>query len=231
MSVGRLLVIAAHADDDVLGCGATLARRVREGWDVRVAIMGEGISARYARERIRDADVVAEAAARNEDGRRACALLGVHDMRIHDLPCCRFDSIDLIDLTKMVEAEIVEFRPDVLLTHWGEDANVDHQQLFRAILPATRPGSRSDVAEIYSFEVLSSTEWGFHAAFRPDTYVVVEEVDVEQKVAAMRAYPGELRPFPHPRSEEGIRHLAATRGSQVGVPRAEAFQLLRRVVR
>lgn len=231
MSAGRLLVVAAHADDEVLGCGATLARRVREGWDVRVAIIGEGISARYGRERIRDADVLAEAAARNEDGRRACALLGVHDVRIHDLPCCRFDSLDLIDLTKMVEAEIVEFRPDVLMTHWGEDANVDHQQLFRAVVPATRPGSPSDVAEIYAFEVLSSTEWAFHKAFRPDTYVAVEEPDLERKVAALKAYPGELRSFPHPRSEDGIRHLAAVRGSQVGVPRAEAFQLLRRIVR
>ncbi len=226
----RMLVLAAHPDDEVLGCGGTMARAVRRGDDVRIVILGEGITSRFERREEadpRELDRLRDAA------RRAAEALGVGPPRMHGLPDNRFDTVPLLDVVKLVEREVREFRPDVVYTQHGGDLNIDHAVTFRATLVATRPTDDCPVRTVYAYEVASSSEWAFgqfSPEFRPQTFVDVAET-LESKLAAMRAYESEDRRFPHPRSAEALRAAAVRCGSQVGLKAAEAFAVVRDVHR
>jgi LmbE family N-acetylglucosaminyl deacetylase len=218
-------VIAAHPDDEVLGCGATIARLSRDV-EVRILILGEGHSSRFV---ARD-DAPAEGFARlRSDAQRAADIVGAASIEFAGLPDNRFDSIALLDVIKPIEMWLSQVRPSVLYTHHPGDLNIDHSVTFRAAMTATRPMSGETVRDIYAFEVGSSTEWSFQRVspvFRPNVFVDVTDV-IERKVEAMRAYTSEARPFPHPRSPEGIRATAQRWGSVVGTAFAEAFELIR----
>jgi LmbE family N-acetylglucosaminyl deacetylase len=221
-----ILVIAAHPDDEVLGCGGTIARE-SERQEVRIAILGEGVSSRHARR----SDALAADLTRLACAARAAAgELGARSVDFGQLPDNRFDELPLLDVVKRVEQWIEAYRPDVIYTHHPGDLNVDHGITFRAVLTATRPGASSHlVREILAFEVPSSTEWAFErigSAFRPTVFVdIAGTLDV--KIAAMARYRTEVRPAPHPRSPEKIRALAEYRGSASGMVSAEAFELIR----
>lgn len=221
-----VLVVAAHPDDEVLGCGATMAKLAARGEDVDVLILGEGATARAADRVDGDRGLVDQL---QEDSRRAADVLGVRDVVGEGLPDNRFDSVDLLDVVKRVEAQIERRRPTVVYTQHGGDVNIDHQVTFKAVLAATRPVPGHPVREVLAFEVGSSTEWAFGAfapAFHP---TVFEDVTgwVDAKVAAMRCYGSELRAFPHPRSPEALSAAATRWGSAVGVAAAEAFAPVR----
>jgi LmbE family N-acetylglucosaminyl deacetylase len=221
-----ILVIAAHPDDEVLGCGGTIARESGRQ-EVRIAILGEGASSRHARR----SDAPAADLNRLACGARAAAgALGARSVDFGQLPDNRFDELPLLDVVKRVERWIDAYRPDVIYTHHPGDLNVDHGITFRAVLTATRPGASSHlVREILAFEVPSSTEWAFERIdppFRPTVFVdIAGTLDV--KIAAMARYETEMRPAPHPRSPEKIRALAEYRGSASGMMSAEAFELIR----
>ncbi len=223
----RVLIVAAHPDDEVLGCGGTVARLVREGWEAFTLILGEGITSRdTVRRREEREEEIAEL---KVCVRQANEILGVKEVFTFDFPDNRFDSPDLLDLVKTVERVKREVNPSVIFTHSGADLNVDHTLTHRAVLTATRPQPGESVREIYSFEVLSSTEWSFPHSFRPDTYFDISTT-LELKKEALRQYLSELREFPHPRSLEGVEVKARQRGMEVGLEYAEAFELVRRVV-
>lgn len=222
------LVIAAHPDDEVLGCGATMARRAEEGEDVHVVILGEGSTSRSATRDDADPSAVDELVLA---GRRAADCLGVSTLRHVGLPDNRFDQLDLLDIVKSIEEIIAEVRPELVLTHHPSDLNVDHQLAFRATLTATRPMPGRQIAEVLSFEVLSSSEWTFGMigpAFRPTVFVDVVST-IDKKILACEAYGSEMRPYPHPRSPECVRGLAALRGASVGLVAAEAFEMVRAI--
>jgi LmbE family N-acetylglucosaminyl deacetylase len=222
----RVLVVAAHPDDEVLGCGATIARLTREGHEVYLAILGEGSTARHA---TREAGDPADLKALHECSRRVAALLGAKDLFLHGLPDNRFDTVALLDIVKIVEALIERLQPRVVYTHHGGDLNIDHAITSRAVLTATRPIPGSPVRELLMFEVPSSTEWAFqrHApVFHPTVFTDVRDT-IETKVQAVALYEGEARAFPHPRSAEALRAIARRWGSAVGVDAAEAFELVR----
>jgi len=224
----RVLVVAAHPDDEVLGCGATMARLAREGHEVFIAILGEGFNARHASSETPDAGAVQRL---RDECRRVATLLGAKDLFLHALPDNRFDTVSLLDVVKVVEAVIDRVRPRVVYTHHGGDLNVDHAICSRAVLPATRPLPDGPVAEVMMFEVPSSTEWSFQRyapAFHPTVFVDVHDT-LETKVQALALYQGEARAFPHPRSPEALRAIARRWGSTVGVHAAEAFELVRAV--
>ena len=226
----RMLVLAAHPDDEVLGCGGTMARAVRRGDDVRIVILGEGITSRF--ERREEADP-RELDRLRDSARRAAEALGVGPPRMHGLPDNRFDTVPLLDVVKLVEREVREFRPDVVFTQHGGDLNIDHVVTFRATLVATRPTDDCPVRTVYAYEVASSSEWAFGQfapEFRPQTFVDVADT-LELKLTAMRAYESEDRRFPHPRSAAALRAAAVRCGSQVGLKAAEAFSLVRDVLR
>lgn len=225
----KVLVIAAHPDDEVLGCGATIAQHRHAGDQVRVLILGEGATSRYSRRG--SSRGAAEVKTLRRQANESAKILQINKLELVGLPDNRFDHVDLLDIVKPVEQTIKRYQPQVIYTHFWDDLNIDHRLTAQAVLTATRPVGASSIQRIYSFEILSSTEWTFSAgaAFVPNYYVPLGATDLEQKLSAMKCYSNELCEWPHPRSLEGIRTLARQRGSQIGKPLAEAFMLIREV--
>ena len=222
----RILVVAAHPDDEVLGCGATIARMAAEGSHVAIAILGEGITSRYADRVAAPPELLTQL---RRDGEKAANLLGAAEVSFHELPDNRFDTMPMLDVVKLVEGLVERIAPREIYTHHPGDLNVDHGIVHRAVLTATRPTYEGDVRRILTFEVPSSTDWAFRQVmpeFCPNVFVDVT-MTIERKLEAMRAYESEARPFPHPRSDEALLALARMRGSSVGFEAAEAFQLVR----
>ncbi|MDX1387854.1 MAG: PIG-L family deacetylase [Acidobacteriota bacterium] len=222
----KVLVIGAHPDDEVLGCGGTIARLADEGADVSIHILAEGVTARF--DRRDDADPKAIGVL-HAQARAAGEILGAKRVELHGLPDNRLDTVALLDVVKVVEEIIASSRPEVIYTHHGGDLNVDHGIVHRAVLTATRPDDSQSAREVYAWEVPSSTEWSFHRfepSFRPNVFVDVSET-LERKIEAMKAYTGELRDFPHPRSPEALESIARRWGTVAGFRAAEAFELVR----
>ena len=220
----KILIIAAHPDDEVLGCGGTMARLAREGNEVYTLMMGEGIT---ARDKKRDPGLrKKELNELEKQVNSANKILGVKETFIYHLPDNRFDSVDLLDVIKKIEEVKNRIKPDMIFTHYEKDLNIDHQVLYRAVLAATRPMAGETVKEVYSFEVLSSTEWNFPLSFFPDVYFEISDT-LELKIKAMTVYKSELKNFPHPRSLEGIRLSAQYWGMRVGQKHVEPFKVVR----
>ena len=224
----NVLVIAAHPDDEVLGCGGTIARLVAAGQNVFVAILGEGITSRYEQREHTDEAMVR---ALRERCRSVAELLGVKELFTHGLPDNRFDGVPLLEIVKILEGLIARLRPEVVFTQHGGDLNIDHVQTYRATLTATRPMAGCVVKRLYAYEVASSTEWAFERfepKFRPNVFIDIEPT-LDTKIRAMQLYESEARLAPHPRSPEGLQAAARRWGSVVGLQAAEAFELVRAV--
>lgn len=225
----RVLVVAAHPDDEVLGCGGTMARLAREGHEVYLSIIAEGMTSRAP---ARDAADRSQLDSLHAQARQAAKLLEVKETFLHGLPDNRLDSVPLLDVVKVIEQLVQRLTPARIYTHHPGDLNVDHAVVSRAVLTATRPMAGCPVKEIYQFEVPSSTEWAFQQfgeGFRPNTFVDVSQT-LEAKIRAMACYETEARPFPHPRSSEALRAIAQRWGTVVGCGAAEPFQLVRAIV-
>lgn len=221
-----ILVVAAHPDDEVLGCGGTVARMVQEGHEAYISILGEGITSRYRQREAADPKLIETL---QECSREAGRVLGSKDVFLYSLPDNRFDTIPLLEVVKIVDELVARLRPRIIYTHHGGDLNVDHSVVHRAVLTATRPVEGQAVREVYAFEVPSSTEWAFQQlapSFRANVFVDISET-VETKVRAMSCYQSEARPFPHPRSGEALYAIAQRWGSVAGCKAAEAFELVR----
>jgi LmbE family N-acetylglucosaminyl deacetylase len=222
----RALVVAAHPDDEVLGCGATIARLADQGCVVDVLILAEGVTSRYPAGTPAPA---AELEALHAQAQAAGRVLGAQSVTVAGFPDNRMDSVALLDVVQRVEQAVVASRPQLVLTHHGGDLNIDHQVVHQAVLTATRPTGPQAPAAVMLFEVPSSTEWAFSRfapAFRPQVFIDVA-ASIDRKVEAMAIYDGESRPFPHPRSAGALTALAQTRGSAAGVLAAEAFEVAR----
>jgi len=222
----NVLVIAAHPDDEVLGCGGTIARLAREGHEVFVVILGEGITSRYSDRQSADATLVSDL---QDKSRQVAKLLGARECFLEGLPDNRFDTLPLLSVVKRIEGYIERLRPNAVYTQHGGDLNVDHSITFRATLTATRPVCGSCVRSVYAYEVASSTEWAFQQivpVFQPNVFMDISDT-IEAKLEAMKLYEGEMRAFPHPRSSEALRSIAGRWGSVAGLQAAEAFQCIR----
>jgi LmbE family N-acetylglucosaminyl deacetylase len=228
--MNKVLIIAAHPDDDILGC-AGLMSKYRGRVEFRVIFIGEGSSCRFNKEQIRDEKVVEVIEERNSFGVKALGLLGVNNCFFYNLPCGRLDQVPIIEINKIIEKEIQNFEPDTVFTHSFEDTNNDHMIVHRATQIATRPGSKTFVEKVFAYEVLSSSEWRFTHTFSPNYFESLSEKDIQNKWLALREYESEIKEFPYPRSEEGIFSLAKYRGLQSANPYAEAFILIRQIVK
>jgi LmbE family N-acetylglucosaminyl deacetylase len=218
-----ILVVAAHADDEALGCGGTIARHVAEGCKVHVVFMADGVTSPPGAER-------AELQARLSAARRAQVILGVSHIHSFGLPDNRMDSLPLLEVIRQLEPVIEELRPHLVYTHHHGDLNVDHRITHQAVMTACRPVPGHSVKEIRCFEVLSNTEWGApaFAPFEPQIFTDISAY-MDVKRAALAVYESELRAPPHSRSAAHSEILARHRGYCVGLQAAEAFTLARKV--
>jgi LmbE family N-acetylglucosaminyl deacetylase len=220
-----ILVIAAHPDGEVLGCGGTIAKLAGQGAQVHIAFLADGVGARA----LDAASSQAELSVRRQAAQAAYRILGAQSVHFDDLPDNRLDSVPLLEITQRVEAMIAQHRPTTVFTHHAGDLNIDHQRVHQAVITACRPQRSHPVQTILCFEVPSSTEWqppGSGIVFAPNWFVDISAT-LEQKLAALDAYAEELRDWPHPRSRQGVEHLAHWRGATVGCDAAEAFVLSR----
>ncbi|HKA58739.1 MAG TPA: PIG-L deacetylase family protein [Gemmatimonadales bacterium] len=215
----RVLAIAAHPDDEVLGCGGTLALHARAGDEVTVIIACDGEEVRYEPSGV----------GRPNPSHRAAAVLGLAECRQLGFPDQRLDTISLLDLIRPLEHAVRSVRPSVVYCQFGSDGNRDHEQLFQASLVATRP-LEACIEGVYVFDTANSTEWGYPRAFVPDTWVDISET-LEQKLNAMSCYEREVRPYPHPRSLDALRHRGRAWGNQCCMDAAEVFMTVRRTLR
>ena len=226
----NVLVVAAHPDDEVLGCGGTIARHAEAGDAVQVLIVAEGATSRQEqRDRKEAAEQLSSLA---QAAQKAGAILGAMGVELLDLPDNRLDSLDRLDLIKRIEERIAWHQPQVVYVHHAGDVNIDHRRLHEAVITACRPTPGQPVRRLLSFEVASSTEWqppGSAPAFQPNWFVDIT-AQWSRKRQALESYAAEMRPWPHARSISALEHLARWRGAQVGVEAAEAFGLLRQLV-
>ncbi|MBM82597.1 MAG: hypothetical protein CMJ78_18695 [Planctomycetaceae bacterium] len=219
MSERQVLVIAAHPDDEVLGCGGTLALHTQRGDKVTILIAREGESPRYG-----------ESGVGQENHIRAAAkVLGVSDVRPLGLPDQRLDTMTLTDIITPLEEGVRDVNPNTVYCQYGGDVNRDHELLFKALLVATRP-TEACVAEVLAFDTASSTEWAYPRSFSPDTWIDISAT-LSQKLEAMACYKSELRDYPHPRSLAELENRAKSWGNQCCMDAAEVFMTVRRLVR
>ncbi|WP_261903491.1 PIG-L deacetylase family protein [Vibrio fortis] len=221
--MNSILIVTAHPDDEVFGCGGTIARHISNGDKVAIHFMTDGVSAR-------DYDNSVEAQIRKESALIALNELGVDadNVTFGDFPDNQMDTVPLIKVAKSVEESLAKVKPRIIYTHFSDDLNVDHRITHQAVMTACRPQSHSTVKEIYCYEVMSSTEWNSHSQnkFNPNKHINIDDF-WSKKLAALNAYSRELRAFPHSRSIEAIEALAIWRGASVGLNKAEAFQIER----
>ena len=225
----KVLVVAAHPDDEVLGCGGTIAKHADSGDDVDILIVAEGETSRQAQRN--RAEAIDKLERLTQAAHVAGNILGAKGIHLLKLPDNRLDSLDRLDLIKHIERSIEFLKPDVVYVHHAGDVNVDHRRLHEAVITACRPVPGQGVRRMLSFEVASSTEWqtpGSAPSFLPNWYVDIS-AQWDRKKEALSAYVSEMRPWPHARSIKALEHLANLRGSQVGVEAAEAFCLLRQL--
>jgi LmbE family N-acetylglucosaminyl deacetylase len=224
----KILVVAAHPDDEVLGCGGAIARLSQEGHDIHFAIVGEGMTSRGSS---RDQTDPHQLSRLHRQAHAAAECLGVKVVTLFGLPDNRLDTIPLLEIVKLLEELVESVRPEVVYTHHPGDLNIDHGVVHRAVLTATRPMSGQCVREVYTFEVPSSTDWAFQRpehCFRPNVFIDITRT-LAAKISSFACYDTEAREFPHPRSAEALRATATRWGSVVGCRAAEAFELIRSI--
>jgi LmbE family N-acetylglucosaminyl deacetylase len=227
----RVLIVAAHPDDEILGCGGLVARHAAAGDRVNTLILAEGDTARQPR-RDGDDDAAAKIEALRGAARAAAKILGAEPPHFAGLPDNRMDSLMLLDIVKHVEAAVERLAPSLVYTHHGGDLNIDHRLTHQAVITACRPLPGSPVHGIYSFETASSTEWGsreIDAGFRPTRFVDIGDF-LDAKLRALDCYEAEMRPFPHARSREAVEARARVRGAEAGLAAAEAFGVIREII-
>lgn len=218
----KILVVAAHPDDEVLGAGGTLCIHRDAGDSIFILFLANGEDAR---------EKISDPKKRFGQAQAVAAQLKA-SLYLENFPDNQFDTVPLISLAKSIEKVIAEVQPDIVYTHNIDDLNVDHRLTCEAVLTASRPQPDFCVSEIISFEVLSSTEWQVkdYRQYKPNYYVDISS-HIEEKKSLMNHYAHELRDYPHPRSLEGIETLAKYRGMEVGISSAEAFCIVRKIVR
>lgn len=224
-----VLIIAAHPDDEILGAGGTIAKLSACGIAVHTLILAEGATSRADKREVETKrDELAGLAA---CARRAGAIIGASSVELEQFPDNRMDSVDLLDVVKVIERHIARVEPDTVFTHSMSDVNVDHRVIHDAVIAATRPQPGHGVRRVLFFEIMSSTEWrppSSLPAFAPNYFVDITDY-LEAKREALVAYEPEMRAWPHSRSVDALMHLARWRGATIGCAAAEAFAVGRMI--
>ena len=222
----KILVIAPHADDEVLGCGATIRKKVEEGADVYVVVMTNahvGYPERYTEAGIRRV---------REEALRAHGVLGVKETLFRDFPAPKLDQYPVCEIAESIVSILKEFQIDTVYIPWKGDSHADHKVVFSAAMVACRPTRLCGVRTIFAYETLSETEWAYplpSEVFVPNYFETLSKDQMERKFKAMECFASQLREYPESRSLEGLEALAKLRGVTVNTELAEAFMLLRAI--
>lgn len=217
----KILVIAPHSDDEVIGCGGTIAKHALGGDEVCLCIVTKGYTPDWSEQFLKK---------RPKEVKKANKILEIRKTYFLDFPTVKLDTIPQKKLNDSIFKVVTEVKPEIVYMPHKGDLNKDHRLVFEATLVATRPVGEHKVRKTLSYETLSETEWGNPIeAFIPNVFIDISET-IERKIEAIKAYESEMRPNPHPRSLEVVDALAKKRGSEVGVKFAEAFVLIKEFV-
>ena len=216
----NILVIAPHPDDEVLGCGGTIAKHTNNGDVVHLCIVTKGYYPDWSYEYLKN---------RPSEIEESTRILGIKKFHLLDFPTAKLDNIPQKDLNDSISEVINKVKPAVVYIPHRGDIHQDHRIIFHSALIAMRPNSKHYVKKILSYETLSETEWGYPRNFQPTLYVDTSDT-IDVKIEAMKAYASELKQYPHPRSIEIIEALAKKRGSEVGLKYAEAFEIIKEII-
>lgn len=221
MSNRSILIVASHPDDEVLGCGGTIAKHCAEGDSVAVLFMADGVASRSP-------EVLDQATlGRRRAAETACGLLGATDITFLPYPDNQLDQVPLLVLAQEIEKAVDRLRPEIVYTHHSGDVNIDHRRTHDTVITACRPQPGFPVRRLLFFEIASSTEWRPPNSLQPFSPQWFNDISgfLALKLQALEAYTEEMRAYPHPRSVKAVEHLARWRGASVGVDAAEAFEL------
>ena len=213
----KILVLAAHPDDETLGCGATIHRLYREGHSIQLLTFTDGESSRGLNKKNRNTLLD-----------RVSNILGISNFSFSNFPDNAMDSVPFLKICKFIE-EKVDYFPDIIFTHHHEDLNIDHQLVSKATYTVFRPQFGS-THQIFSYHVPSSTDYNPLSSFKGNTYFKLTKQDLEKKMEALKVYDKEIRDFPHSRSYKNIENLISTYGCEVGSIYCEKFNLVRNVI-
>ena len=223
MNKKNILIIGAHPDDEILGCGGTIDKYKKMNYNIYTLILGSGIDSRDIKKKndIKKKKLLLQSVKANK-------FLGVKKIYFENLKDNNFDSYSLLHIIKIIERYIYKIKPIIIFTHNNCDLNIDHRITFQSTLTACRPQRNSTVKKLYSFEVPSSTEWAFSKItrnFQPNFFVNIEK-SIKNKIKSLKFYKSEMRKFPHPRSLKNVENISLIRGSSVGLKNAEAFECI-----
>lgn len=222
----KFLVVVAHPDDDILGCGGTIKKLTKLKKKVKVIFLAEGSSCRYKDSIKYNKQVNTIIQERERWAKKALKDLGVKEAHFYNLRCGKLHKYPITEIAGIVEKEIKNFKPDMIISHSNFDVNIDHKTVYQACLQSTRPTSKAKIKALISFEILSSTEWRYNQIFEPNLFINIEK-EIKFKIRALKRYKSEIRNYPHPRSTEGIKALGSYRGIQSHNKFAEAFKIIR----
>lgn len=220
---GRVLVVAPHPDDEVLGCGGTMARLTAIGNEVHVLVATTGKAPQFPAEGVEQV---------REEMRRAHKTLGITRTYQLDLPAAALDTVPASQVNRAIGEIIDSVRPDTLLLPFFGDIHTDHQIVFTAAMVAARPRHAHAPKQILCYETLSETNWyapPMTPAFTPNVFVNITD-SLATKIEAFRKFESQMRDFPEERSVEAIAALARMRGATVFLPAAEAFVNARQII-
>ncbi len=219
----KVIVFAAHPDDEILGCGGTIIKHVAEGDSVSIVFICDGESSRV--------DGKKKIVSRNNTAISVSKLLGCNKPIFLNLKDNRLDDYNLLDVVQKIEKIINKLKPNIIYTHYDDDLNIDHKLTFKSVLTACRPLPGSTIHSIYSFEIPSSTEWSTSKeSFTPQKFIDISKY-VGKKKIALKMYDKEMRNFPHPRSYRVVEAIQNFRGASSGCDAAEAFTIIREIIR
>ncbi len=222
-----ILIISAHPDDEVIGCGGTILKAIELGAKVSVLFLGEGVSTRYPNNENSKA-CKAAIKFREQSALKCLKSLGIRNFKFNHFLCTRFDTYPILNFVRIIENFIGKVKPNIIFTHNESEVNIDHVVTNKATEIACRPISKLSVKKIYAYEAVCSSNFKFKKNFSPDTYVDIKKY-IKRKIKALKYYKNEIRNYPFPRSTLGIETQARYRGMQSGLEFAEAFELLRSI--
>lgn len=229
MSIGKkILIVAAHPDDETLGCGGLIIKSLKEKKSISLLVLGEGVSARFKKGFEDSKDSIKARNVREKEFKKCLKFLKLKDFEMHRNHCTKFDKYPISNFVEIIENKIKKYKPDTIVTHNPYDTNIDHTIVYEAVNIACRPSNKLKIKKILTFEVPCSTHLSIKNKFKPNFYLNITK-EIKSKIKACKYYKKEMRQYPFPRSVEGILTLSKFRGMQSGNDYAEAYFIEREI--